>query len=144
MFSGSTVKRVCLVVRFLNEVHHYYWKLSTSFKCLNIEFEFNKIKIKSSLCRCSMRWLFSVSPFKRKINYLIYCITLWLVSCVGQGFAIQLNKNSFGVSPKLPLSIPLLNPNQTLGRFSRANSDLCFQENICDKRMLIFYKRFRS
>ena len=33
-----------------------------------------------------------------------------------QGFAIQLNKNSFGLTPTQPLNIPILNANQTLGR----------------------------
>ena len=32
-----------------------------------------------------------------------------------QGFAIQLNKNSFGLTPTQPLNIPILNANQTLG-----------------------------
>ena len=32
-----------------------------------------------------------------------------------QGFAIQLNKNSFGLIPAQPLNIPILNANQTLG-----------------------------
>jgi len=31
-----------------------------------------------------------------------------------QGFAIQLNKNSFGLSPANPLNVPILNANQTL------------------------------
>jgi hypothetical protein len=45
-------------------------------------------------------------------------ILLWLTP-FRQGFAIQLNKNSFGVAPKQPLNIPLLNPNQTLGKIIR-------------------------
>jgi len=31
-----------------------------------------------------------------------------------QGFAIQLNKNSFGLTPNQPLNVPMLNANQTL------------------------------
>ena len=31
------------------------------------------------------------------------------------GFAIQLNKNSFGLTPAQPLNVPVLNANQTLG-----------------------------
>ena len=37
--------------------------------------------------------------------------------CVIQGFAIQLNKNSFGLSPANPLNVPILNANQTLGMY---------------------------
>ncbi len=43
------------------------------------------------------------------------CRNGWYLSYI-QGFAIQLNKNSFGLSPKQPLNIPLLNANQTLGK----------------------------
>ena len=38
-------------------------------------------------------------------------------------FAIQLNKNSFGLTPAQPLNVPVLNANQTLGNV------VCFEKD---------------